>query len=59
VTPGNRADLVLIAGNPLDDLSTLRKPLGVMTKGKWYSASDLSALLDGVAAEYDAAFTHR
>jgi hypothetical protein len=53
VAVGSRADLVLSASNPLDDLSTLRKPLGVMANGKWYSQSDLQSLLDDVAKEYD------
>ncbi len=52
VTVGSRADLVLTASNPLDDLSTLRKPLGVMAHGKWYSATDLQHLLDSVAGDY-------
>jgi hypothetical protein len=61
VAVGSRADLVLSASNPLDDLSTLRKPLGVLAYGKWYSQSDLQALLDDVAKEYDdaAADGHR
>lgn len=52
IAVGNRADLILSAGNPLDDLSTLRKPLGVMANGKWYSRENLQALLDQVADEY-------
>ncbi|HET7174769.1 MAG TPA: amidohydrolase family protein [Gammaproteobacteria bacterium] len=55
VAAGNRADLVLSAADPLQDLSTLRKPLGVMHDGHWYDATALQALLDGVAQEYDAA----
>ena len=55
VTPGGRADLILSAANPLDDLSTLRTPLGVMHDGQWYDAAALQVLLDGVAKEYDAA----
>ena len=58
VTTGSRADLILTAGNPLEDLSTLRTPLGVMTNGNWYSATDLQGLLDGIAAEYDSALRH-
>lgn len=53
IAVGNRADLVLCAANPLHDLSTLRKPLGVMAKGKWYSQADLRALLDQVDREYN------
>ncbi len=49
---GKRADLILTAKNPLDDLATLRKPLGVMANGAWHSQSDLQALLDAVAKKY-------
>ena len=45
VSAGSRADLILVARNPLDDLAALRKPLGVMTLGRWYSADDISRLL--------------
>jgi hypothetical protein len=45
VSAGARADLVLLAGNPLDDFGTLRKPLGVMAAGRWYSSDDLNRLL--------------
>ncbi|RNF82790.1 amidohydrolase family protein [Montanilutibacter psychrotolerans] len=54
VTEGKRADLILSAGNPLDDLSTLRKPLGVMANGTWYSDKDLQGLLDELATTYGA-----
>ncbi|MFI4970455.1 MAG: amidohydrolase family protein [Lysobacterales bacterium] len=59
ITVGSRADLILSAKNPLDDLSTLRKPLGVMANGNWYAATDLQALLDGVARKYDEALAPR
>ena len=52
---GGRADLILSANNPLEDLSTLEKPLGVMAHGRWYAASDLQSLLQGVAQTYDQA----
>jgi hypothetical protein len=55
VAVGRRADLVLSASNPLDGLSTLRKPLGVMAAGKWYSHEDLRTFLDEVAKKYAAA----
>ena len=55
VTVGDRADLILSAANPLDGLSTLEKPLGVVANGHWYDAAALQALLDGVAAKYKAA----
>jgi len=55
VTAGNRADLILTSGNPLDNLATLDKPLGVMVQGRWRDAPQLQALLDSVAGKYQAA----
>jgi hypothetical protein len=52
ITVGERADLILSTGNPLEDLSTLEHPLGVMVLGHWHDDKDLKKLLDGVAAEY-------
>lgn len=49
---GSRADLIYSAKNPLDDLSALREPLGVMANGKWYTQSELRGLLDEVARKY-------
>jgi imidazolonepropionase-like amidohydrolase len=43
---GNRADLILVSGNPLKDITTIREPLGVMAAGRWYSAEQLSQLLE-------------
>jgi imidazolonepropionase-like amidohydrolase len=42
---GKRADLILVSGNPLEDISTIRTPLGVIAYGKWYSAEQLSEFL--------------
>ncbi len=53
VTVGERADFILSAANPLDDLSTLAKPLGVMTSGHWYDQRELQSLLNEVAAQYE------
>ena len=35
IAPGARADLVLVAENPLLNLATLRNPAGVMLRGTW------------------------
>jgi hypothetical protein len=48
VVSRQRADLLLVDGNPLQDLSVLRKPEGVMIRGRWLSASDLQKMLDGL-----------
>jgi imidazolonepropionase-like amidohydrolase len=45
VEVGKRADLVLVAGNPLADLSSARKPLGVMAAGHWLPSDTLAAML--------------
>jgi len=52
VVPGFRADLVLVDGNPLEDLDTLRTPLGVMSHGVWVDRDRLEQLLQGVAKDY-------
>lgn len=55
VRAGYRADLILSDSNPLDDLATLRTPVGVMSSGRWYGRSELQGLLDSVASDYSAA----
>ncbi|MCQ8185135.1 amidohydrolase family protein [Parvularcula maris] len=42
VAEGAVADLVLLPGDPADDLTSLRKPLGVMVSGHWYTAAHLA-----------------
>lgn len=41
---GKRADLLLLARNPLQDITHVAKPLGVVLHGRWYSETDLTAL---------------
>lgn len=55
VAEGGRADLLLVSANPLDDLSVLQRPLGVMTAGRWHDAAALAALRDGVVQTYSTA----
>ena len=52
VTAGARADLILSEKNPLEDLATLRAPLGVMAGGQWYDRARLEALLSRAAQRY-------
>lgn len=51
IAPGYRADLLLVADNPLEKPATLRAPLGVMAGGRWFDAAALKAMLDEVAAK--------
>ncbi len=39
------ADLILVRGNPLEDITVIREPLGVMAAGRWYSRDQLSTLI--------------
>jgi imidazolonepropionase-like amidohydrolase len=49
IAPGYRADLLLVAENPLDKPATLRAPIGVMAGGRWFDAAALKAMLAEVA----------
>jgi imidazolonepropionase-like amidohydrolase len=46
VAVGLRADLILLDANPLDDASNAARRVGVMTRGKWLSASELNQMLE-------------
>ncbi len=43
---GNRADLILVRANPLEDIITIKEPLGVMAAGRWYPGEQLSELIE-------------
>ena len=49
ITPGARADLVLLNGNPLSNLDNLRTPAGVMVRGRWLSREEIDAELKAIA----------
>ena len=49
VAVGLRADLLLLAANPLEDVRHAAAPLGVMVRGRWLPKSELDAMLDEVA----------
>ncbi len=55
VAAGARADLVLLDADPRDDLTTLRRPAGVMMNGHWYDAAYLGAELDELRQSIEAA----
>jgi imidazolonepropionase-like amidohydrolase len=52
VAPGQRADLVLLEANPLDDLDHLTRRAGVMVRGRWLDREFLDAGLAAIAAKY-------
>jgi imidazolonepropionase-like amidohydrolase len=49
VRVGLRADLLLLDGNPMEDLSVLRRPSGVMLRGRWLDRHALDEILGEVA----------
>ncbi|MFP3949035.1 MAG: amidohydrolase [Longimicrobiales bacterium] len=53
VTTGNRADLILVEANPLEDLSTLRDRSGVMVKGRWLPRAEIEDRLREIADRYE------
>jgi amidohydrolase family protein len=46
IAVGQRADLLLVSANPLENLTTLKRPTGVMVRGKWLSKEELDELLE-------------
>lgn len=49
VAPGFVADLVVVAVNPLEDISTFRRPQAVVAAGRMYDRAALDGLLDRAA----------
>jgi cytosine/adenosine deaminase-related metal-dependent hydrolase len=45
IAAGKRADLLLVERNPLQDLASIRQPVGVMVRGRWMSRETLQAML--------------
>jgi imidazolonepropionase-like amidohydrolase len=49
VEPGKDADLVLLSGNPIDDVANLHAIAGVVRAGRYYSSQSLGATIDSIA----------
>jgi hypothetical protein len=45
VAVGMRADLLLVEENPLRNLETLKQPVGVMVRGRWFARHELQGML--------------
>ena len=52
VATGQRADLVLLDANPLDDIGNLTRRSGVMGRGRWVTADEIRTGLEELAARY-------
>lgn len=49
---GRRADLILLAENPLDSVSATRRRLGVMARGKWMTQEEFDAKVNDFVSTY-------
>jgi hypothetical protein len=45
IAKGRRADLLLVDGNPLENVAVLSRPAGVMVRGRWLPRQELDAML--------------
>lgn len=50
IAAGSRADLLLVAGDPLKDLSNVARRAGVMVRGRWLAEDEIQKRLAGIAA---------
>lgn len=52
VAAGRWGDLILLEGNPLEDLGNLARRVGVMVNGRWLPESEIEARLERIAAGF-------
>jgi imidazolonepropionase-like amidohydrolase len=52
VEVGQRADLILLIADPLENVSATRERVGVMVRGIWRSQEELDAMVDEFVAAY-------
>lgn len=52
IAVGRRADLVLVDSDPLESVSHVARPTGVMARGRYLSAADIHQMLEELAASY-------
>ncbi len=48
VEAGKVADLILLDGDPLDDVSNLETISGVMARGRWVPKEEIDRILEGL-----------
>ena len=52
IAPGQRADLVLLSADPLQDVASLSRIEGVMVRGRWHPKAEIDERLATIAASY-------
>ena len=53
VTPGKRADLILLEANPLEDVENVARRRGVMVRGRWVPEAKLRQMLEALALLFE------
>ncbi len=53
IAVGEGADLILVDGNPLEDIKNVSRISGVMARGKYLSREEIQARLAAIAASYE------
>ncbi len=53
ITSGAIADLILIEGNPLEDIANMAKISGVMVRGRWLNKEFIDSQLETIAKKYE------
>jgi imidazolonepropionase-like amidohydrolase len=51
---GQRADLLLLEGNPLESVSETQNRMGVMARGQWFPQTELDGMVEQYVATYQA-----
>jgi imidazolonepropionase-like amidohydrolase len=59
VAAGQKADLVLLDANPLEDIANTHRIAGVMARGRWLSREAIARILQELAASGEAAASTR
>lgn len=52
ITPGARADLILVSDNPMDDIAHAAAIEGIMLRGQWIEKSAIDARLQAIADKH-------
>lgn len=52
VASGQLANLILVSGNPLEDIRNTANISGVMVQGRWETSTELAKLREEIAASY-------
>jgi len=53
IAPGRSADLILVDGNPLEDIGNVARRSGVMVRGRWLPESEIQTRLEAIADSLD------